>query len=307
MTIPYTYLIKHIPTQRVYYGVRYARGCNPTDLFIKYFTSCKRIRQLIKEDNGIQNFTYEIRRTFIDANSARVWETKVLRRMNVINDDRFFNQTNNISIAPRYGADNHMYGTISKSRGIPRTEEVKQKIANSQRGKIRSEQTKKQISDAKRGKPRNYIITHEEAMRRAASRKGIPLTEEHKKKLSDKAKLRPGPNKGKKMSEEQKAKLSRIKLESKFKHTEESKQLMSERKKGIPKPPRTAEHAANLSASRKKTANKTCEWCSKSCQPSVYVQWHGAKCKLAPLSLINSGLAYAYSDSENESTQSQSQ
>jgi hypothetical protein len=47
--IPFTYLIKHIPTGRNYYGVRYKKGCHPNDLWLKYFTSSKKIKGLIKK------------------------------------------------------------------------------------------------------------------------------------------------------------------------------------------------------------------------------------------------------------------
>lgn len=85
----YTYLLKHIPSGRVYYGSRQAS--NPaSDLFISYFSSSKRVHSLLAED-GIDSFSFEIRRTFPDYDSARRWEIMVLRRMNVISDDKWLN------------------------------------------------------------------------------------------------------------------------------------------------------------------------------------------------------------------------
>jgi len=40
-TIPYTYKLIFKPTGQYYYGVRYAKGCQPSDLWDKYFTSSK--------------------------------------------------------------------------------------------------------------------------------------------------------------------------------------------------------------------------------------------------------------------------
>ena len=53
-TIPYTYLLTHVQTGKKYYGVRFAKGCNPSDLFITYFTSSKYVKSLI-EEYGIES------------------------------------------------------------------------------------------------------------------------------------------------------------------------------------------------------------------------------------------------------------
>lgn len=90
MNTPYTYLVKYIPTGQVYYGVRYAKNCKPSDFFVKYFTSCKIIKDLIKEC-GIDNFVFEIRKTFKNASKAIDWERKVLRRCKVTQNTKFIN------------------------------------------------------------------------------------------------------------------------------------------------------------------------------------------------------------------------
>jgi hypothetical protein len=41
--IPYTYVIGWSSLQKYYYGVRYAKNCNPLDLWVSYFTSSKRV------------------------------------------------------------------------------------------------------------------------------------------------------------------------------------------------------------------------------------------------------------------------
>lgn len=90
MTIPYTYLIKCNPTNQYYYGVRYAKNCNPSDLWVNYFTSSTMVKVLIKR-YGKDAFSIDIRRTFQCARDALIWEEKVLHRMKVLTDMRCIN------------------------------------------------------------------------------------------------------------------------------------------------------------------------------------------------------------------------
>ena len=113
--IPFTYLLKHIPTNRYYYGVKFKKGCNPNDLWTKYFTSSKKVKGLIKK-YGKKSFQFEIRKTFKTAQQAMAWEFKVLRRMKVVERKDFLNQSDNKRIDPkllskmRMGKGNPMYG-----------------------------------------------------------------------------------------------------------------------------------------------------------------------------------------------------
>lgn len=105
----------------MYYGVRYAAGCSPDELWITYFTSSKRVKELIERD-GINAFMYEVRKIFKDVNGARLWECKVLKRMNVVHNDKFLNQTDNISISPlfnksmlgKFGPEHNRFGKKNK-------------------------------------------------------------------------------------------------------------------------------------------------------------------------------------------------
>lgn len=116
--MPYTYLIKHNPSGKVYYGVRYAKGCSPADLWASYFTSSKLIGELIQQD-GVDAFSFEIRRVFETALEAQQWETRVLKRINAASRPDFINKTDNSSISPadaskamkgKYGSDHPAYG-----------------------------------------------------------------------------------------------------------------------------------------------------------------------------------------------------
>jgi len=129
MTIPFTYLVKHIPTNRYYYGVKIKKGCHPYDLWTKYFTSSKKVKGLIRR-YGKKSFIFEIRKTFKTPQAALNWENKVLRRMKVIYRDDFLNQSDNLNVNPellskaRMGKGNPMYGKKM-------TKEHKEKIKNS--------------------------------------------------------------------------------------------------------------------------------------------------------------------------------
>lgn len=93
--IPYTYLVKFQASPNApslfYYGVRYANGCHPNDLFKTYFTSCKRVNSLIKQ-HGLSVFNWEIRKIFSTVEQARNWEQKVLLKIGAIKRLDFINQ-----------------------------------------------------------------------------------------------------------------------------------------------------------------------------------------------------------------------
>lgn len=86
----YTYLIKCLPTGECYYGVRYAAGCCPDDLWKSYFTSSRKVKERIKMF-GKDAFKTQIRRTFDTTSAARLWEHKVLRRLKIHNNAKWLN------------------------------------------------------------------------------------------------------------------------------------------------------------------------------------------------------------------------
>ena len=93
----YTYLIGWSNLDKWYYGVRYAKLCHPTELWNSYFTSSKHVKSF-REEYGEPD-VIEVRKEFSDANKARNWETKVLKKLKVVNNENFLNKTDNISIA----------------------------------------------------------------------------------------------------------------------------------------------------------------------------------------------------------------
>lgn len=94
--VPYTYLIGWTKQNKYYYGVQFGKECHPDNLWIRYFTSSKLVadtRIKFGEPDIIQ-----VRKTFNSASDAIEWETKVLRRLNVIKQQRWLNQSNNKAI-----------------------------------------------------------------------------------------------------------------------------------------------------------------------------------------------------------------
>ena len=110
--VPYTYLIGWTTTNTFYYGVRYAEQCNPADLWVTYFTSSRHVhdyRSLNGEPDIIQ-----VRKTFKCGDQARVWEEKVLKRINAAGRIDFLNKANGRAIpshlSRHIGSSNGMYG-----------------------------------------------------------------------------------------------------------------------------------------------------------------------------------------------------
>lgn len=87
----YTYLIRDNINNKVYYGV-HSTDYDPEDIE-QYHSSSKHLNTMIK-CLGVDNFTKEVRRIFPDRESANIWETKVLVRMDAANDKRFYNKSN---------------------------------------------------------------------------------------------------------------------------------------------------------------------------------------------------------------------
>ena len=126
--IPFTYLVKHLPTKKYYYGVKFRKGCHPNDLWTKYFTSSKKVKGLIKR-YGKKSFIFEIRKTFKTQKQAREWEHKVLRRLKVIYRNDFLNQSDNLHIDPKIISKSKM-GKNNPMYGVKMSDEHKNKIKN---------------------------------------------------------------------------------------------------------------------------------------------------------------------------------
>ena len=168
---PYTYYIFHPLTNQHYYGVRYAKNCHPDDLWKTYFTSSKKVKQLIIQ-YGIESFTVEVRKVFSNLEDALSWEEKVLRRLKVLDRSNWLNE----SIGGKY------------FRNIKRSDIARKKHSEKTKGRPLTESHKIAISKASKGKKMPPRTPEQIAMYKdlAAKRRGVKrvFTEEHKRNIS---------------------------------------------------------------------------------------------------------------------------
>ena len=176
--LPFTYIISHVTKKVHYYGVRFCRGCHPSELGVTYFSSSKALKRRIKK-YGIQEFKFEVRKVFDSVEKALEWETRFLKKVNAaasINwlnmhngDGKFLNkggyklseETKNRMRKPksdshkkalsnnhaRLSGENHpRYGTT-----FSHTEETKEKISKARKGKNQtplSQESRQKISES---------------------------------------------------------------------------------------------------------------------------------------------------------------
>jgi hypothetical protein len=141
-----------------YYGVRYAKDCHPSDLFVTYFTSSEYVADHIKE-NGLPDII-EVRQTFTTpsrVDEAREWESRVLTKLKVTKNTKYLNQSTGKGIPPLTGDLNPMRKSENKEKflevvrsaehrykqGIP----VRQKVLDGTHHFIGSEVNRKRVEN----------------------------------------------------------------------------------------------------------------------------------------------------------------
>jgi len=203
---PYTYLVKHKATGKVYYGSRCKNFTkfNRTpleDFWNHYTTSSENINNIIKQE-GKDAFDFEIRRTFDSIEKMAIWETKVLKRSRVLERQ-----------------DIWLNGNIAGKKIL--TESGAKKISETHKDKPKSEAHKKKLSNSNIGKNAGRIQTaaHRKLNSEANSGKNNamygPCSPERAANISAAKKGKPAPNKGLAMSEEQKQKIRETKEKNK--------------------------------------------------------------------------------------------
>lgn len=140
---PYTYLIKHIPTNTFYYGVRYSKDCDPKDFWVKYFTSSNKVKQLRKQ-YGDDSFIFEIRKEFDSVEKAIHWEERVLRRMKIPHRNDFLNHRYSYAIPSMSDSSHPLYN-------LGHTLISREKMSKSHVGKYISDVTRKKMSESRKG------------------------------------------------------------------------------------------------------------------------------------------------------------
>lgn len=169
MALPFTYLIGWKEQDRWCYGVRYARGCHPNDLWTKYFTSSKSVKEY-RETYGEPDVV-EVRQTFNDSLQAREWEEKVLRRLGAVKSERWLNRQNGgKEFFCGEQASAHIAKRVKSRNGYSHSEETRKKIGLKSLGRLKSSITREKIRE--KIILNNYHHSEETRKRMSANRKG---------------------------------------------------------------------------------------------------------------------------------------
>lgn len=145
---PYTYFIGWTAHNKYYYGVQYGVNCDPTNLWVTYFTSSTVVKEFRKKYG--EPDIVEVRKIFADVDRAKLWELRVLQRLKVVLREDFLNQ----NAAP---------GPPPKTIGSTLSVETKEKISAALTGKQKSEEHRHKLSESNNGKiSKNKGKTYEE-------------------------------------------------------------------------------------------------------------------------------------------------
>ena len=125
---PYTYLIGWAEQGKYYYGVRYSKDCNPSDLWTKYFTSSKHVHAF-REQYGEPD-VIQVRKTFETRDEAIKHEHKVLRRLGCVAREDFLTRTENRGIPPEFAGKNSMLGKKHRADSIEKMRKKHKMPAN---------------------------------------------------------------------------------------------------------------------------------------------------------------------------------
>lgn len=176
---PYTYLIGWKLLDLWYYGVRYAKDCDPSDLWVKYFTSSKKVA-ILRIECGEPDIV-EIRRIFSTPVQAKVWEERVLCRMNAVKSRRWLNQCNQNKHFCRSGPlSESVKLKMSLAYRPPKSVEHRRKLGISSRSRPPFTQDhKKKLSSSATAR-----WSSAERLKQSDTRRGKLLSDEHKQKIS---------------------------------------------------------------------------------------------------------------------------
>lgn len=203
---PYTYLVKHKETGKVYYGSRCQNftkfNRTPLEDFWNYYTtSSENINNIIKTE-GKDAFEYQIRRTFNSVEEMSNWERRVLTRSRVLERQ-----------------DIWMNGNIAGYKIV--TEAGAKKISETHKGKPKTDEHKKKLRESNFGTNKGRIQSEEHRLKNSIANSGKnnamygPCSPERAANISAAKKGKPAPNKGIAMTEEQKQKIRETKEKNK--------------------------------------------------------------------------------------------
>jgi hypothetical protein len=199
MNTPYTYLIGWSDLNAWYYGVRFSKKCSPEELWKTYFTSSKHVKRF-REEHGEPDVV-EIRKTFQSEQLARLWEHKVLKRLNAPKNDKWLNKTDNKSIYnDKETCAKIALANTGKKRSNPHPSKGNPRPAS--RGKIPwnkgkknvqliTEEMKKERSELTKKRWESGVYSHrpkpteESNLKRKETLQGRTFNEQHRARLSE--------------------------------------------------------------------------------------------------------------------------
>ena len=135
--IPYCYFIGWSELNKFYYGVKFGIGANPETFWKTYFTSSELVAQY-RQQYGEPSII-EVRKIFNPtiygslANAqlaATMYENKVIRRMNMVPEERFLNCSNNVCHRTGERMINHTkyrnekFGQYHSAKGLESMREI---------------------------------------------------------------------------------------------------------------------------------------------------------------------------------------
>lgn len=165
-TIPFYYIVGWSDENKYYIGSRYAKGCNPSDLGTKYFTSSKLVQAKWKEKAPD---IVQVLMTFDTREQALEWEQTALRNFNAHKNPMFLN----LAIqGPQFTTIKRIWTDEQRKKQSERAKGKKNpKISESLKGKPKTKEHVEKVRAALKGRPN--------------PNKGIPRTTEEKLRISE--------------------------------------------------------------------------------------------------------------------------
>ena len=96
---PFFYILTHISDGKRYAGSKTRIGCLPSDLWTKYFSSSKIVKNIIKIE-GKDSFIVEVRKIFTNSKQCLLYESKFLTKIKAANNPMWYNQHESVPLGP---------------------------------------------------------------------------------------------------------------------------------------------------------------------------------------------------------------
>lgn len=172
---PFVYVVMWTRLNQAYIGVRYARGCDPSDLWNTYFTSSEYVAKF-REQNGEPDHI-EVLETFLTAREAIEAEKEIISTFELHRSPVFLNMNS----AGTFVMTDEIRQKISSSKmGLKHSEASRLKMSETRKGRVMSEETRAKISASRKG----WKVNEETKAKLSKSLKGRQFSEDHREKIS---------------------------------------------------------------------------------------------------------------------------